>query len=106
MGAGQKQSLRGGARPPLASPVYQYQMNDGTACSISNELLQMQLHLFSAMLPWPGGKKKPAFLSSSQALTCRHQMVAASHCFLYCYTSSRQAVTSNFYILWFDPNGL
>ena len=38
-------------------------------------------------------------------LTCLPHKVEPSHCPFYCWPSSREAVNTNFYSLWFDPTG-
>ena len=53
-------------------------------------------------LPWPGDSKR-TFRSPSQAATCLLHAMEASRS--YCWTSSRKAVNSNFYGLWFDSTG-
>ena len=41
----------------------------------------------------------------SQAATCLPLTAEAPHCPFNCWTSSREAVNTNFYSLWFDPTG-
>ena len=45
------------------------------------------------------------FESSCHLLTCLPHTAEASHCPFNCWTSSREAVKTNLYCLWFDPTG-
>ena len=45
------------------------------------------------------------FESSCHLPTCLPHTAEASHCPFNCWTSSREAVNTNFYSLWFDPTG-
>ena len=45
------------------------------------------------------------FESSCHPPTCLPHTLEASHCPFNCWTSSREAVNTNFYSLWFDPTG-
>ena len=45
------------------------------------------------------------FESSFHLPICLPHTMEASHCPCNCWTSSREAVKSNFYSLWFDPTG-
>ena len=45
------------------------------------------------------------FESSCPLPTCLPHTVKASHCSFQCLTSSKEAVNTNFYSLWFDPTG-
>ena len=53
-------------------------------------------------LPW-SGDSEGTFWSSNLAATCLPHTAEASHCPVICWTSSREAVNTNFYSLWFDP---
>ena len=58
-------------------------------------------------MPWLGDSEG-SFRSSSQAATCPHVYHTwwDLHTVPFnCWTSSREAVNSNFYSLWFDPTG-
>ena len=59
-------------------------------------------HILFTKLPWPGDSEG-TFWSSSQAATCLPHTAEASHCPFICWTSSREAVNTNFYDLLFDP---
>ena len=48
---------------------------------------------------------KGPFSLPSQAVTCLPHTAEASHCPFNCWTSSKEAVNTNFYSLWFDPAG-
>ena len=45
------------------------------------------------------------FESSCHLPTCLPHTIEASHCPFNCWTSSREAVNTNFYSLWFDSTG-
>ena len=45
------------------------------------------------------------FESSCHLPTCLSHTVEASHCPFNCWTSSREAVNTNFYSVWLDPTG-
>ena len=45
------------------------------------------------------------FKSSCHLSTCLPHTAEASHCPLNCWTPSREAVSTNFSSLWFDPTG-
>ena len=45
------------------------------------------------------------FESSCHLPTCLPHTMGASHCLFNCWTSSREAVNTNFYSLWFDSTG-
>ena len=51
------------------------------------------------------GTAKGPFRSSSQAATCLPHTAKSSYCPFNCWTSSREAVNTNFYSLWYDPTG-
>ena len=50
-------------------------------------------------------KDLSVFESSCHLPTCLPLSAEASHCPFNCWTSSRKAVNTNFYSLWFDPTG-
>ena len=61
-------------------------------------------YILFTKLPWPGDSEI-TFWSSSQAATCPsvYHTRWRQHCSFNCWTSSRAAVNTNFYSLWFDP---
>ena len=61
-------------------------------------------YILFTKLPW-SGDSEGTFRSASQAATCMPHMAEASHCPFNCCTSSREAVNTNFYSVWFDPTG-
>ena len=50
-------------------------------------------------------RKDLSVLESSQAATCLPHTAEASPCTFNCWTSSKEAVITNFYSVWFDPTG-
>ena len=50
-------------------------------------------------------KDLSVFESSCHLPTCLPHIMEASHCPFNCWTSSREAVNTNFSSLWFDPTG-
>ena len=67
-------------------------------------LLDCNCILFT-QLPWPGDNEG-TFRSSRQAATCLPHTAEAIYCPFNCWTSSREAVITDFYSLWFDRPGI
>ena len=67
-----------------------------------NSNIVITFHLLSC-LGQETAKRPFSFDSSCHLPTCLPHQAETSHCPFYCWTSSKEAVNTNFYSLWFDP---